>query len=467
MDFDDYHIDHDLLERFEQMLKSSTKAFFDHHEFEALIEHYAEHGNLKNALLSARLGTEYYPNSITFPLRRAQILAAHNRTDEALSELKRVENISPDNSELLIARASIFSRLGKHDQAINFYRQAIKKDEELREEIMPYLGFEYKSLFQWEKAIECYKEVLKFDPDDEIAMFNISDCFERAEKREEAIALFNELVDASPFNEIAWYQLSVAFRNSDQLDKALWALDYSLLIDEEFYTAIFEKASIYEEMERYGEAILYYKNLIEQDYQIPALYVRISSCYYELKDLKNCLLYSTKATHEDTEQHEAWQLRGLALWESGKWNEGLVYLRKSVKLNSGDPDYHFILGEKLMEIEFFQEAVYHFKKVMELMEAEEEEWVAYTKALFMAEEYIDALATSNMAVAVIADNANLHMMRAAMHLLVGDKQIGIDSFKFALDLSPDSIRFIRENFPDLIDWEGLSDLENEFGEDKL
>ena len=118
-----------LIERFEEMLSKGEENFFDADEFELISDFYFETGKIQKALYVTQLAERQHPYTSTFPLKRAQFLTASDNIEEALAALSKVEEMDPDNVELLIARGTIFSKKGLHQKAINLFKKAYSRHE--------------------------------------------------------------------------------------------------------------------------------------------------------------------------------------------------------------------------------------------------------------------------------------------------------------------------------------------------
>ena len=118
----------ELIRRFEGMVKKGS-LLFDVEEFERISDHYFSSGKINKALKAAEMGEEVFPFSSSFPIKRAQFLLAYDQNEEALRALDRAERMDPENTELLLARAALFSKKGAHKKAIRMYRKAYSRHE--------------------------------------------------------------------------------------------------------------------------------------------------------------------------------------------------------------------------------------------------------------------------------------------------------------------------------------------------
>jgi len=458
MDYEEYEATEEMIERFEQMLKDNSVVFFDVHEFEALADHYMMSGSMKKALLTTRYGIQQHPNAVNLPLKRAQLLAAYNRTDEALLELNRAEGLDPFNEELYVSRGMIFSKKGLSHQAIQMFEKAIELSEDGPADVFMLIGNEYQNLKQYEKAIHYYKLALEQDGEDELALYNIAYCFDLTDTNDESIEFFEDFLENNPYSEIGWYQLSVSFHNINQLQEALDAVEYAIVIDDEFAAAYHEKASILEDMEMYEEAISVYKELIELDSPSGLAYLRISNAYKQMGNPRAALVYSIKATHEDPQLDEAWMERGLLLDEIGKLQEGIFFIRKAVQLSPTNTDYQFICGTSNRKLGFLGEAKENFQKLIELGHIEARVWINLADLLIEMEEYDSSMQTLSKGIDLNPEDPALNYTYAGYLYLIGSVKEANKFLENALTLNHEIRSDFLKHFPLLAEHQDVQTL---------
>ena len=98
------------INKYEAMLKSNKVLFFDSNEFENIIHHYLDEGQLSKAKKAITLGLSQHPSSINLKLFEVEILVFENKLDAAEEILNNLQEIEPKNDEIYIQKASIFSK---------------------------------------------------------------------------------------------------------------------------------------------------------------------------------------------------------------------------------------------------------------------------------------------------------------------------------------------------------------------
>ena len=80
--------------RYEEMVRNKEAYFFDVDAFLNIIDYYIERNDPVKALQVVDFAQSQHPTSIDFLLRRAQLLAMVDRTEEALAILDKAEQLT-------------------------------------------------------------------------------------------------------------------------------------------------------------------------------------------------------------------------------------------------------------------------------------------------------------------------------------------------------------------------------------
>ena len=109
------------LTKFESMLKTNNIFFFDSIEFENIIHHYLEIGKIPLAKKAIKLGLDQHPSSINLKLFYVEILIFENKLSQAEKLLNNLFRLEPNNEELFIQKANIYSKRDNHIEAISIF----------------------------------------------------------------------------------------------------------------------------------------------------------------------------------------------------------------------------------------------------------------------------------------------------------------------------------------------------------
>ena len=145
---DDYQVS---FSRFESMLKTNKVLFFDSEEFEEIILHYLDLGKPNLAKKALRLGLEQHPKSTGLKLVHVEMLVYEEKLDQADKLLNELFLIEPNNEEIYIQKATIFSKRENHDKAIEYLQKALEFTDDFAD-VYNLIGMEYLFMDNLEQA---------------------------------------------------------------------------------------------------------------------------------------------------------------------------------------------------------------------------------------------------------------------------------------------------------------------------
>ena len=163
------------LSKFESMLKTNSVFFFDSNEFENIIHHYLESGKIALAKKAIKLGLSQHPSSLNLKLFQVEILIFENKLNEADRLLSPLFEIEPNNEELYIQKANIYSKKDQHEKAIEVFKSAIKISDDCAD-LYSLIGMEYLFLDQFQDAKVNFIKCIELDVEDYSALYNIIYC---------------------------------------------------------------------------------------------------------------------------------------------------------------------------------------------------------------------------------------------------------------------------------------------------
>ncbi len=437
-----------LISRFEQMLKQREEWFFDVEEFEAISDYYYERGKITRAIHAVEMGAAQHPSCSNFMVRKAQYFTASDKLKLAQRELDKLEALEPESYDLYMTRAAIYSKQGKHQRAIQFYKLALKKSE-YPEEVWPMLAIEHQILGNYELALKYLKLTLEENPEDEIAVYNIALCFDLLELGEEGITYFHKFTDKNPYSEIGWYHLGILQAKEKQFDSAIRSIDYSILIDEYFTAAYYEKARILERTYRYQEASEAYMASFEFEGPTGFSYYKIGMCYLNLFKPEKAISYLTKAIQEDSDLDEAFYELALIKDEENSGSEAIYFIDKALELDSDNPDYLFTSAEIHKRAGMLNEAEVIYSRMLELGYIEPDVFIDYAELLFDLCEFDEGMEVLYQGQQLNPDSAEINYRLSGYLYTLQESDEADIYFKKALDINPDRRMYFFELFPKL------------------
>lgn len=378
------------LSKFESMLRTNKVLFFDSEEFQDIIFHYLDSGKSALAKKALKLALEQHPTSTGLKLVQAEILIYDNKTDQAEKLLNELFALEPNNDEIYIQKANLFSRKDQHEKAIKQLEKALEYTSDFAG-IYNLIGMEYLFLDELEQAKLAFIKCLEEDEEDHGSLYNVVYCFEFLDQLEEAIDYLIEFIEKNPYNEIAWHQLGRIYYQLKCYLEAYKAFDYSTTIDDEFLGAFMEKAKCLEKLNRFDEAISTYKITFELDDPSSFAYLRIGKCYEKLGNKSKALDYYFKATGEDPMMEKAWTSIINLYVKEKKYNKAILYVNKALSLDMENYYYWNRYGFVNYKIGNFEAALSGYKKAVDLGDYRLNTWIFWIDLLINSNQLKPAL----------------------------------------------------------------------------
>ena len=116
-----------------------------------------------------------------------------------------------------------------------------------------------------ETAQRLYRKVMRLDPSDPAAAFNLGNVLRSAGHKVEAEAAYRAATKADPRFAEAWYNLADVLDDQHQTDKAVGCLERAIEIDPHYADAIFNLGLLHQRGERHTEAAVCWRRYLALD----------------------------------------------------------------------------------------------------------------------------------------------------------------------------------------------------------
>lgn len=169
----DWENDKKLVERFENSLQSNLDLYFEEEELEDIIRFYFDQQKFLKALRASEFSLERFPFSVEIKLLKAQCLIFNDELEEGLDILENINNISPNNEEIILALANAYILSGTPKDGIELLENFLPLAED-KAEVFYSLGNLYRVQNNNEKASYYFKEAVKNRINHEDALFQLA-----------------------------------------------------------------------------------------------------------------------------------------------------------------------------------------------------------------------------------------------------------------------------------------------------
>ena len=446
-DEEDYNLS---LSKFESMLKTNKVLFFDSEEFEEIILHYLDMGKASLAKKALKLALEQHPKSTGLKLVQVEMLVYDDKLEIAEKLLNELYAIEPQNEEIYIQKANIYSKRDDHKKAVELLQQALKLTDDYAD-VYNLIGMEYLFMDSLELAKDNFIKCLEEDIEDQAALYNVVYCFEFLDQNIEAVAFLEKYIDKNPYSEIAWHQSGRLYYGLKDYENALRCFDYASMIDDEFMGAFMEKAKSLERLKRYEEAIESYNRTIELDDPTSYALLRIGKCYEKLGNKPQALKFFHKTVHEDPLLDKGWIAITDFYVRQKNYQKALFYVNKAIGIDNENKMYWKRYATINRALDFFEEAEIGYRKAVEFGDYELDTWLFWVDILQYLGEFDAAIHTLLQATEYFPEEFQLEYRLGGLYFMQDDATKGKFHLSNGLRLSFENHILIETLFPAI--WE--------------
>jgi len=382
---------------------------------------------------------------------------------DRIEELKTLLRSKPANPSLNAELAKIYEDAGMHDEAVFYYRNALKYRYDDHETHYA-LG---EILFNSEKygeALDCFKAASGLVPKFIKALIFAGRCHGKLGHAEKAVNFYGLAIKASPDDPGTYYTLGNIHMESGDIKGAISNYSYAIELGPplpEYYMALGEANEKKGEDDR---ALLNYKFALSVDPGHRPAYKKIALYYEKRKFADEALEFYRKAFEIDRSDHILANVIGEIYCALKKPEEAVIYFKEAVKVCStfhkaidnldqayeriiirGEIDTNAAFNETISR-DFYISAVTRIEKA-EIIDAaidlvkslkfnRNNSCSRYRLGILKAVAGFipEALDELNSAVAISGDNAEFYFMRGLVRQTTGDMAGALADHSAAISL---------------------------------
>ena len=444
------------ISKYIEMLSNNESCFFDVEELETIADFFLDEGKTNKAVNALTFGITQHPFSSSLYLRKSQILASIGKIKAAHDCLDSVEAMDGIGDELCITRASLYSQEHKHDKAIEYFIKALELTEDFKEDILIDLAFEYENAEKYYEAIKCLKRVLRFNPENEAALYEMVYCYGQIDKTEDSIEYLNQFIEKNPYSFTAWYNLGNAYSSIEFHEKAIFAYDYCTVIDESFSSAYFNAANSYVALKKYKEAIKLYEETLEFESPQAVTLNYIGECYEKLEEFEKSETYFKKSLEIDNDYADAWIGLAIAKDNLNQEKESVGLIEQALNLKPDVVDYWHLYAESLIKNKRIEDGEIAYHKAIALSEnLNIQLFIDYSEFKILhrsLEDGINALLELDEKIT----NHIVFYRLAALSLKNGKINDAVTFLEKALSENKDQLNLLTDYYPEALSFEEIN-----------
>jgi tetratricopeptide (TPR) repeat protein len=410
----------ELVSRFEQMAKGKDFFFFDTEEYEDLIDYFLMRNNLKKVKLVLKYALEQYPYDIRLRVKLAHYYLRNNRIDNAFDILRKAEDDAPENPDVLMAKALAFSTIRNHKKAIEEYGKALNCTDD-HYPILLNMSHEYEMLEDYNSAIDCVVKILRMDPENTGALYELSYLITASMSFEKGVLIFNEFLDENPYSAVAWVNLGLVYFNLELFEKAVDALDFAIAIDPEYGEAYYHKAIALMSTDDFDTALELLLNSPAYHLDPDAVKLATAECYEKTGDIQNAISTYLELVGNESFKQAAYVGLSICYEHLNKLDTALTYARSAYEIQTDNTEAIFTLASLLQKLGYTEEAINVFKGVADDLTNDPDYFQEFAITYAADGRYEDALDVLNKALIFHAKNLEIIYQRIAYLLLCGKR----------------------------------------------
>ena len=267
---------------------------------------------------------------------------------------------APDDPEILKALAVVCQAEGKFAESIEIF-QSILKRAPLYPGVNGLVGASYYALNDFEKTIDAMKKELAGNPKDPQARHLLALAQSSSGHLFEAIQELEGLLADYPNDAPVLYQLVVDYRAAAQKNGEKLAKLYP---DSEYLHAI--NAEVYEDSERFDDAIREFKEVLRKDPKFPGLHFALGQAYWRKNDMQNAQEQLRLALQEEPNHALAAYYLADILTNQKNYREAIPLLQMVTPAYPALKEAYFLLGKCYAGTGEDQRALEAFNKALQL-----------------------------------------------------------------------------------------------------
>ena len=351
----------DLVQRYEQFLSGKANGYFDVEELENIVEYYLRSGRTKDCNKAIDLGLQLHPNNSALKTKRAKIYLITGDDQKAYRVLDSLAEST--DYEVILLKIEVFVKLGRLAEANLLTEKLLTDESDDMDNVCLDLAYLYLGQSDNETALKLLEKGFNFNNQNSELLYELAFCYEQQENFEKAIAINQQIINIDPFANEAWFNLGQLYFAQLDYPKALEAYEYALAIDENDSLTCVQKAHVHFQLNQFEEAIetyLEYKNLSAYGHWQTDIF--IAESYEKLEKYDDAIVYYKKSLDEQPENYDALTGIAICLLEQERFAESLPYVEKALVISPEAADAWVYMAETYIGLDEVDKALLAYIK---------------------------------------------------------------------------------------------------------
>ncbi len=398
---------------------------------------------LDQALADVNRLLELSPNhSWAYGLRANIYELQGDKEDLAIADLDQAIALSPETAVYHFQKGAIFYFQEDYDQARENFSRSLELDDKDASSYA-WRGDTYFYQEQYDQALSDYNQALALESDFSSVYFFLLDTLIEQEKYDEALERANQLIDVvSPEDDSilqaeAYAKRASLFLIKEDYKQALPDLDRAIELYSEDPWSYGWRGVIHLDNEDYEAALVDLSRAIELDPEWTAPYIWRAEVNFELDEFVDAVQDATVAIEQDSTFAEAYGIRASAHYHLGDEAAAIADYTEVINLDPTNAYVYAARADLLKNEDDFDQALSDVSTALEL-DPESVEAISTRGVIYWIQEnYESALADFNAALEAEPENAWHYHRRAGVYAELGNHDQAITDYSKALELDPE------------------------------
>jgi serine/threonine protein kinase len=242
-------------------------------------------------------------------------------------------------------KGSSLANLGRLDQALSCYDQALKFDSRYETSLIG-KGAVMESLGRIENALTCYTQALEINPCNSVAWSNKGNAFAAGRDYDQALLCFDRAIQLRPLYASAWLNKGAVLSQLGRDSDALFCMERALEIDPRDADAWSNKASCLGSLGRHTDAVLSFQQAIEINPQLEKAWFNQGLLFGVIGNMEEALHCFEKTLEIAPANREGWFYEGRTLASLGRLGQALLCFERAGELGHPDASEYIALCRK-------------------------------------------------------------------------------------------------------------------------
>ncbi len=388
-----------------QVLESNSRNF-DALNFLGLVQY--QRGHFSQSLEFLKQAISIYPANPVFYLNLGRTLERLDRLEDAFTVYKEAINLDSQFAEAYYCAGSVSQQRKEFDIALAYFDQAIERNDSLLDAYLSKNSI-FCSIQEYEKALNALNQAISIHPN--AAQLHLGLGLTYEERSEPG-----------------------------DLELAIASYTKAVMLRENYVSALFNRANVYQKLGLWDQAIKDYQAAIAQDLTFAPAHTNLGLAFYKKSDYESAVQSFENALRLDPTHAQTYSNLGVVLYESQKLIESLAAYEKAIQYKSDYFEAYSNRGNVLKELRQFEFALKSYDEAIAINNNFYEAYVNRGVVYFELNRLDKALADYDTAIKLNPDYALAYSNRSNVFKELGELPISLESIQKAIALKFDQLK---------------------------